>query len=206
MQTPAPFFVDETATFHIAVCRLLYSFFQIVAPKTRLYTQSNTPSTFTFLLKFLYFSRQHSAAFFDTTTFHVYADSNQILPFRHRPTQSPSPISLSTPSLHFRALDKLVLLLLYLTGFRGREGVFIRLDTTGGIVVSVAVYISYLSLEHRVFFLALDLCGLYSIAGFGFLSHAIPGMCRASEINEVVDVACTRKVDRLSKEISKIHI
>ena len=73
-------------------------------------------------------------------------------------------------------LDKPVLPLLCLRVFRGREGVFIRLDTTGGIVVSVTVYISYLSLEHRVF-LVLDLRGLYSIVGFGSLSHAVLSVC-----------------------------
>ena len=102
MQTPAPFFVDETATFHIAVCRLLIRFFSNRCAENTIMHSIKYPFHFHLFSEISYFSRQHSAAFFDTTTFHVYADSNQILSFWHGPTQFPSPISLSTPSLHFR--------------------------------------------------------------------------------------------------------
>ena len=141
MQAPAPFFVDETATFHIAVYRLLIRFFQIVAPKTRLCTQLNTHSTFTFFLKFpisrdsiarRFLIPQHFMSMLIQTKFCL-SGTGQL----NFPALSPS-----QPHLCIFGLDRPVLL----------YGVFIRLDTTGGIVVSVAVYISYLSLEHRVFF------------------------------------------------------
>ena len=151
MQAPAPFFVDETATFHIVVYRLLIRFFSNRCAENTIMHSIKYPFHFHLFSEISYFSRQHSAAFFDTTTFHVYADSNQILSFWHGPTQFPSPISLSTQSLHFRIRQTCAPVTVPY-GFPRSGGVFIRLDTTGGIVVSVAVYISYLSLEHRVFF------------------------------------------------------
>ena len=63
-------------------------------------------------------------------------------------------------------------------------------------LLSALLSISYLSLEHRVF-LVLDSRGLFSIVGFGFLSHAVLSVCAGLvlsgiyERNEVVDGVCT---------------
>ena len=76
MQTPALFFVDENATFHIAVCRLLIRFFSNRCAENTTLHPIKYPFHFTFLQNFLFLAIAQRGVF-DTTTFHVSADSNQ---------------------------------------------------------------------------------------------------------------------------------
>ena len=77
--------------------------------------------------------------------------------------------------------------------------------------MSALLSISYLSLEHRVF-LVLDSRGLFSIVGFGFLSHAVLSVCvelvlsGIYERNEVVDECVLEKWTDFLKKFQKSRL